>query len=512
MAKHGYHAYKMAVLVHWGIGVLRQSLAFSNPSTVDFLLGKLGIDESNPPSLIRGLQREKFADQDYAPFLRKKQSSSWALKCVKLGVDYFKVGRHVDAMNEYNKALEIDAQNVEALVARGALYATKGSLNKAIHDFEVALEFCPSHRNAKKYLCQTLVERGGQLEEEDKLGNAESYYNKALTIDTTFMEAKEALNKVRGIMQKSMEKREEPDEKEEKAKEKKIETSAEKLRKLLKEEKRKKKRKRRTSSSSSSSSSDTSYSSSSSGHKHKKKKRRQRHSECSSQSKKRSLNLSYHKEECCSPPIDTSATFLNHCSEIPKMMEEHEKLAFSRTSTNQKVRNRSLSSSSLEFRECIRGRSEDSIDSYHSTKAPGSSSSSRTCSEASSSLGKYKSSRRDSTESYYKKNEDRRRASYSGLPEDAKGLQHRKSDSYLSKYVSSNAKERRSSESTSEPLKPNVQSKSGKSSQKDQRTLESDNRQNGNSAASKSMSGNLMNILNQISEFEKEKGTKQKNK
>uniref|UniRef100_A0A8C5R1D3 Tetratricopeptide repeat domain 14 n=1 Tax=Leptobrachium leishanense TaxID=445787 RepID=A0A8C5R1D3_9ANUR len=141
--------------------------------------------------------KENFSDQDFAASLRKKQSSSWALKCVKLGVDYFKVGRHVDAMNEYNKALEIDAQNVEALVARGALYATKGSLNKAIHDFEVALENCPTHRNARKYLCQTLVERGGQLEEEDKLLNAESYYSKALTIDKTFTEAEEALNKLR---------------------------------------------------------------------------------------------------------------------------------------------------------------------------------------------------------------------------------------------------------------------------------------------------------------------------
>uniref|UniRef100_A0A8C5R190 Tetratricopeptide repeat domain 14 n=1 Tax=Leptobrachium leishanense TaxID=445787 RepID=A0A8C5R190_9ANUR len=183
---------------------LRQSLAFSNPSTVESLLGKLGLSESNPPSLIRGLQRENFSDQDFAASLRKKQSSSWALKCVKLGVDYFKVGRHVDAMNEYNKALEIDAQNVEALVARGALYATKGSLNKAIHDFEVALENCPTHRNARKYLCQTLVERGGQLEEEDKLLNAESYYSKALTIDKTFTEAEEALNKLRLCKQSAL--------------------------------------------------------------------------------------------------------------------------------------------------------------------------------------------------------------------------------------------------------------------------------------------------------------------
>lgn len=181
--------------------VLRQSLAFSNPSTVESLLNSLGIVETNPPSLIRGLQRANFCDQDYAPSLRKKQSSSWALKCVKQGVDYFKWGRHVDAMNEYNKALEIDAKNVEALVARGALYATKGSLNKAIDDFEVALENCPTHKNAKKYLCQTLVERGEQLEEEDKLLNAESYYSKALAIDNTFTEAEEALIKVRQCIQ-----------------------------------------------------------------------------------------------------------------------------------------------------------------------------------------------------------------------------------------------------------------------------------------------------------------------
>ena len=33
---------------------------------------------------------------------------------------------------------------------------------KAISDFELGLEACPDHRNAKKYLCQTLVERGKQ--------------------------------------------------------------------------------------------------------------------------------------------------------------------------------------------------------------------------------------------------------------------------------------------------------------------------------------------------------------
>ncbi|XP_067157747.1 tetratricopeptide repeat protein 14 isoform X3 [Apteryx mantelli] len=218
--------------------VLHRSPGFANPSVVEYLAEKLGLSESNPPSLMRGLQIKNFNEEDFAPALRKRQSASWALKCVKTGVDYFKVGRHVEAMNEYNKALEIDPQNVEALVARGALYATKGSLNKAIDDFEIALENCPTHRNARKYLCQTLVERGGQLEEEDKLLNAESYYKKALSLDETFEEAEEALTKLRKHMQKSLEMREKQAAKEERQKEKKVETSAEKLRKLLKEEKR----------------------------------------------------------------------------------------------------------------------------------------------------------------------------------------------------------------------------------------------------------------------------------
>ncbi|KAM6442325.1 tetratricopeptide repeat protein 14-like [Liasis olivaceus] len=181
--------------------VLHNSLGFANPAVVEFLGSKLGLNESSPPSLMRGLQSKNFSEEDFAVALRKRQSASWALKCVKIGVDYFKEGRHVDAMNEYNKALEIDAQNVEALVARGALYATKGSLNKAIDDFEIALEQCPTHRNARKYLCQTLVERGGQLEEEDKLLNAESYYKKALNIDETFQEADDALLKLRKQIQ-----------------------------------------------------------------------------------------------------------------------------------------------------------------------------------------------------------------------------------------------------------------------------------------------------------------------
>ncbi|XP_071342482.1 tetratricopeptide repeat protein 14 isoform X2 [Trachinotus anak] len=183
--------------------ILQSCHGYHNPSVVDYLLEKVGISDAHPPSMMRGLQSKLFQEEDFASAIRKKQSASWALKCVRAGVDHFKHGRHVEAMNEYNKALEIDTNNVEALVARGALYANKGSMVKAISDFELALESCPDHRNAKKYLCQTLVERGKQLEEQEKLVTAEGLYRRALSLDDSNPEAQEALHKITETIQVS---------------------------------------------------------------------------------------------------------------------------------------------------------------------------------------------------------------------------------------------------------------------------------------------------------------------
>ncbi|XP_059800707.1 tetratricopeptide repeat protein 14 isoform X3 [Hypanus sabinus] len=323
--------------------ILHHTLGFANPSAVEYLLGKLGISEIDSPSLMRGLQSKNFLGDDYAAALRKKQSASWALKCVKAGVDHFKAGHHVDAMNEYNKALEIDSNNVEALVARGALYATTGSLSKAISDFDLALETCPTHRNAKKYLCQTLVERGGQLEEEEKLVNAESCYKKALNLDETFSEAEEALQKLRKHMQK--------------------------------------KRKKSTSSSSSDSL-ESSWSSSSSSpersRKHKSTKKRQRKRSGSSRSQKRHLSKSscdekiHHmhtgRKEWYTPPADTSASFLNQKQEVAKLLEKNESSVDQWSEIMEKRRYSSVSSSSVEILDPLEGRSEDNRNSLYSSR------------------------------------------------------------------------------------------------------------------------------------------------
>ncbi|XP_039667341.1 LOW QUALITY PROTEIN: tetratricopeptide repeat protein 14 [Perca fluviatilis] len=308
--------------------ILKSCHGYHNPSVVDYLLEKVGVSDTHPPSMMRGLQSKLFQEEDFASAIRKKQSASWALKCVRAGVDHFKHGRHVEAMNEYNKALHIDTNNVEALVARGALYANKGSIMKAITDFELALVSCPDHRNAKKYLCQTLVERGKQLEEQEKLVTAEGLYRRALSLDDSNPEAQEALHKITDTIQKSIRLREEALAKEQKATS--SQTSAEKLRKILKEDKRMKKKRKRSASSSSSSStfsrnSSPSSSSSSSRRRSKKKKKKRRRSERGSKRHRRISSVRSEegksekdrkeKEEdeveWYPAPPNTSATFLN---------------------------------------------------------------------------------------------------------------------------------------------------------------------------------------------------------
>ncbi|XP_062987996.1 tetratricopeptide repeat protein 14 isoform X1 [Elgaria multicarinata webbii] len=520
--------------------VLHHSLGFANPAVVEFLVGKLGLNESSPPSLMRGLQSKNFNEEDFAIALRKKQSASWALKCVKIGVDYFKEGRHVDAMNEYNKALEIDAKNVEALVARGALYATKGSLNKAIDDFEVALENCPTHRNARKYLCQTLVERGGQLEEEDKLLNAESYYKKALNIDETFQEAEDALLKLRKQIQKSLEMREKQAAKEERQKEKKIETSAEKLRKLLKEEKRLKKRRKRSTSSSSScdsSSGDSSSASSSSSDNKKRKKRNRNRSESSHSSKKYASRSSSHqsrKDDCYSPPANTSASFLNQKHEMEKLLERQERLAYQKPEVRDRERDYSLSRASADDEDPYGGRSEDSRDSYSSSKTQANSYKT----EKQGKSDRVSSDRWDSVGSYRRKSDDRNKTNDSVKLELGRKEHYRKHSPSQTKYSTSPTGSDHSTKSVehykrytsrwiNEPSRYNADNRPDLALIKSEREPKSREREttttkeldeeaalNGKGqleSGARKLPQNLLNIFNQIAEFEREKGTKQKN-
>lgn len=110
------------------------------------------------------------------------------------GIDHFKAGRHTEAFQCLNKALNIDPKNVEGLVARGALFANSGNFQKAIEDFEAALKLNPSHTNARKYMGETLVALGRSYEEENKIDEARKAYQSCLTIIPYHEEAQNSLD------------------------------------------------------------------------------------------------------------------------------------------------------------------------------------------------------------------------------------------------------------------------------------------------------------------------------
>ena len=68
-----------------------------------------------------------------------------------------KENKSQDAILSFNKALQIDEKNVEAFVARGALYANQGDYTRAIKDLEQALTIDSAHSNAKTYLKEVFV-------------------------------------------------------------------------------------------------------------------------------------------------------------------------------------------------------------------------------------------------------------------------------------------------------------------------------------------------------------------
>ncbi|XP_033759828.1 G patch domain-containing protein 8-like isoform X2 [Pecten maximus] len=171
--------------------LLHSILGFNNSGNVSSLLGLLHLSEST--SIMRGLHRKNIPEKEYAESLRKYQSQKWAHQSVANGVAMFKAGKQVEAMQYLNKALQIDNKNVEALVARGALYANNESYTLAIEDFELALEVNSQHMNARKYLYETLLALAKVLEDRSDFEGAEKQYRKAMLLQPESVEVRELI-------------------------------------------------------------------------------------------------------------------------------------------------------------------------------------------------------------------------------------------------------------------------------------------------------------------------------
>lgn len=111
--------------------LLESSPAFMNPTCVQQLCNQLKLP--NHASLLFSIvQNEK----EMAKNLRKEQSAKWAQKHVIEGVEHLKKENNVQAHQCLNMALQIDRDNIEALVARGALYFNNQGYLKALEDFD----------------------------------------------------------------------------------------------------------------------------------------------------------------------------------------------------------------------------------------------------------------------------------------------------------------------------------------------------------------------------------------
>ena len=187
-----------------------------------------------------------------------------------LGIKYFKAGNNVEAFQCLNQALNIDNDNVEGLVARGALYANNGGLDKAVEDFDKALTINRNHKNARKYLCETLIAVARNHEDENKVDCAIATYQRILTIVPDHKEALDSVYFLQG-KPKDAPLRDDP-MKQDRNKPKLLLDEYKKSDKPEKTEKKKKKKRRKDHSSGSSS--DSSFGSEES-RRHKKKKKKE---------------------------------------------------------------------------------------------------------------------------------------------------------------------------------------------------------------------------------------------
>jgi tetratricopeptide (TPR) repeat protein len=91
-------------------------------------------------------------------------------------------GQKEEALVEYDKALSIEPDFVEAMVNRGAVYNELGRIPDAIASFQKALALKPNDTRA-------LVNLGNSYYALKDYGNAMKQYELAVAVDSTFAEA-----------------------------------------------------------------------------------------------------------------------------------------------------------------------------------------------------------------------------------------------------------------------------------------------------------------------------------
>lgn len=172
----------------------------NNPACVNLLITKLDIQLKHNFSLMNGLFDLHIKKGEYASDLLARQNRQMALNSVHKGIAAFKDKRSTEAMLCYNKALQIDVHNVEAYVARGALLANEGDLDRAIADLEKGLGLEPEHVNANIYLKEVLLANAVRMEKNNNYQSSLECLQRAQYMDANNEGIKDKIAHVKHIL------------------------------------------------------------------------------------------------------------------------------------------------------------------------------------------------------------------------------------------------------------------------------------------------------------------------
>lgn len=84
--------------------------------------------------------------------LRNEQNQKYSQEIVRQGLNDARVGKHSEAIKKFDSAIEMDAENVEALISRGISFLNIHKFEEALEDLNSALKISPNNDTALRYL------------------------------------------------------------------------------------------------------------------------------------------------------------------------------------------------------------------------------------------------------------------------------------------------------------------------------------------------------------------------
>ena len=93
------------------------------------------------------LKKSTKKQEEYAKAVKELSATDWFDK----GVNFHESGNYKEALNAYNKMIELDPQYAGAYVTRGLAYHNLGNRQQAINDYNKAIQLNPQDDAAYKY-------------------------------------------------------------------------------------------------------------------------------------------------------------------------------------------------------------------------------------------------------------------------------------------------------------------------------------------------------------------------